>query len=135
MSISPNSESIDPPPDEDETAVDAEVEREPSPRIPSEPPNPPSSLPLHSIPRPSRRALNPTTSPSPPLTDDTALMPLAPSDSNVASTDDGEEGRVDDEAKGKGKAKEKEAEKWVENVDYAYEYVPVVQRRQDRKNM
>jgi len=42
---------------------------------------------------------------------------------------------VDDEAKGKGKAKEKEAEKWVENVDYAYEYVPVVQRRQDRKNM
>lgn len=43
-------------------------------------------------------------------------------------------------AKGKGKdkqSKEKESGqgKWAENVDYAYEYVPVVQRREGRKNM
>ncbi|WWC58932.1 uncharacterized protein I303_101477 [Kwoniella dejecticola CBS 10117] len=33
---------------------------------------------------------------------------------------------------GSGNAKEKG---WIEGVDYAYEYVPVTQRRQGRKNM
>ncbi|KAK4684093.1 hypothetical protein P7C73_g6114, partial [Tremellales sp. Uapishka_1] len=41
--------------------------------------------------------------------------------------------------KGKGKDKDKEKDgagkNWVEGVDYAYEYVPVAQRREGRKNM
>lgn len=35
----------------------------------------------------------------------------------------------------KGKEKDKEDDKWIQGVDYAYEYVPVTQRRQGRKNM
>lgn len=34
--------------------------------------------------------------------------------------------------KGKGKGGD---DKWVESVDYAYEYVPVKQNREGRKNM
>ncbi|OWZ65788.1 hypothetical protein AYX14_06125 [Cryptococcus neoformans] len=35
----------------------------------------------------------------------------------------------------KGKEKDKEDDKWIQGVDYAYEYVPVTQRRQGRKNI
>lgn len=133
MSISPDTDPVEAPP-EDDINVDDNVEREPSPQIPSEPPDPPSSLRLHSLPRSSRRALHPPATSSSPAT-----MPLEPSDSNLPSVADGgkTEEKVDGEESGKakGKEKEKEAEKWVENVDYAYEYVPVVQRRQGRKNM
>jgi hypothetical protein len=35
----------------------------------------------------------------------------------------------------KDKEKDKEKDKWVESVDYAYEYIPVTQKREGRKNM
>jgi len=35
----------------------------------------------------------------------------------------------------KNSADNKEKDKWVESVDYAYEYVPVSQKREGRKNM
>ncbi|WRT65258.1 uncharacterized protein IL334_002201 [Kwoniella shivajii] len=38
----------------------------------------------------------------------------------------------DTSSNGNGNGKDKG---WVEGVDYAYEYVPVTQRRQGRKNM
>lgn len=43
-----------------------------------------------------------------------------------------------DEERTGGEAKKEprtDNEKWVESVDYAYEYVPVAQRREGRKNM
>lgn len=61
-------------------------------------------------------------------------MPLESSDNNIPASDS--EKIVEPiEESSQVKGKEKDAEKWVESVDYAYEYVPVVQRLEGRKNM
>jgi hypothetical protein len=129
MSIHPTLDPVEAPPDKYESATDADIEREPSPRVPSEPPEPPSTLPLRSIPRLSRRALHPLM----PSTDKTP-MPLGSSDSNIPVTSQEGAALVEAAPQTRGKEKQKDAEKW-DSMDYAYDYVPVVQRHEGRKNM
>lgn len=60
-------------------------------------------------------------------------------ESEIQADDGGGEGEqgqnADRSDSSKGKEKDKEYDKWIQGIDYAYEYVPVTQRRQGRKNM
>ncbi|WVQ89859.1 hypothetical protein IAS59_003623 [Cryptococcus gattii] len=73
------------------------------------------------------------------------LAPASPpanierTESEIQADDDERKGEpsenTDRRDKDKGKEKDKEDGKWIQGIDYAYEYVPVTQRREGRKNM
>ena len=105
---------------------DTEHTRDQSPPVPPDT-IPPSTLRLHSLPAGAQIALGP---PRDAKQANTAEIMGAdtPSISPLAAP----AGSVDREMK--PKSRERDSKK-VESVDYAYEYVPVVQRRENRKDM
>lgn len=145
MSVTVTSPSDDHPPDN--TPTDSDRPRPPSSRehtlkVPTDPPEPPDTLRLHSLPEQAQKALvQPGRPLSPhPLPPPSILMPVEPAVQNIIKRTRKEEaaGEGISKAKGKerqGKDKELSGSTWAESADFAYEYVPVVQRREGRGNM
>lgn len=90
--------------------------------------------------RPAQPAVAAARQPSPPssLSRSRAppLSPNATAESSGSSTRSaGSGGNGNATATSSADQKKKTNDKWVESVDYAYEYVPVAQTREGRKNM